>query len=918
MRSTIKQGRFSPLFAAAGLIALALSQVSTANAANVAWTGNTSVVWALGSNWSGGVIPNSSDIAVFNSASYPFSPTATSNGFIGGLLFDSGNTGAVTITTGTSNSRLNVGSSGIQMNSGTGQVNLGAVATGTQGVSITANQNWKNDSTSLLAVNRVSVDDASTAGTYALTINGSGSGGTTFLQVVGNVNDQFDANRILALVINTTGGSTTLTRANTFSGGVTLTQGNLVLVDNLAAGSGTLALNGGKLATPGARTYANAVTVGGDVTLGDALPNNGAQTFSGTINLTDGTRTLTTASAVTLSGIVSNGALSKAGASTLTLNGTSANTYTGLTTVSAGGLTLSKTSVNAIAGDVLVNGTGTLTLGAADQIINTSNVEVAGGTLALATFNETVNGVKLTGGTITGTTGILTSTTAYDFQSSGNVTGILAGAVGANKTTAGTVTFTGGNANTYTGLTTVSAGNLVLNRTDNVDAIAGNVLVNGTGTLSITKIDQIKNTANVEVAAGTLAISGNAETVNGVKLTGGAITGSGSASVLTSSTAFDFQSGSSTAVLSGTAGLTKTTGGTVSLGRASTYSGGTTLSAGVLQIATGNTGSVDAILTSAIGTGVLALNGGTLSSGSGTSRTLLNAVTVGGNVTLGDASNNGKLTFSAGVDLGGSTRTLTTASAVNFDGLVSNGGINKAGAGNLTLGGANTYTGTTTINEGTLTVAGSITSGSVVNGGLLNVNGAAGDVTVNNGGSLGGSGTVGAVTLTSGSVLKPGNSPGLLTAASSSWAAGSTYNWEIDQASGGTAGVNWDVFSVTGALDLSALSSAATMNLVLQSLPAMDDFSATAPYSWVFAQAGSFIGTGLADGADVTDLFNINATAFNGGNQPTNGFKVEVGTDANNLRTLNLMAIPEPSTGSMLGFGLGGLLLTRLLRRKQS
>jgi hypothetical protein len=205
-----------------------------------------------------------------------------------------------------------------------------------------------------------------------------------------------------------------------------------------------------------------------------------------------------------------------------------------------------------------------------------------------------------------------------------------------------------------------------------------------------------------------------------------------------------------------------------------------------------------------------------------------------------------------------------------------------------------------------------------VDGGLLRVNGTAGGVTVNNGGSLEGSGTVGAVTLTSGSFLKPGNSPGLLTASSSSWAAGSTYNWEIDQATGGTAGVNWDVFSVVGALDLSALSSAAQMNLVLNSLPSMDDFSATTQYSWVIAQAGSFTGTGLTDGANLTELFNINATDFNAGVGPANGWRVEVGTDANNLRTLNLMAVPEPSTGSMLGLGLAGLVATRLLRRKSS
>ena len=156
-----------------------------------------------------------------------------------------------------------------------------------------------------------------------------------------------------------------------------------------------------------------------------------------------------------------------------------------------------------------------------------------------------------------------------------------------------------------------------------------------------------------------------------------------------------------------------------------------------------------------------------------------------------------------------------------------------------------------------------------------------------------------------------------MTAASSSWAAGSTYNWEINQASGGTAGVNWDVFSVTGALDLSALSSTAKMNLVLQSLPAMDDFSASSEYSWVFAQAGSLLGAGLADGTNVTDLFNITATAFNSGVLPNGGFTVKVGT-TDGLRTLNLMAVPEPSTGSMLGLGLAGLVVTRLLRRKTS
>ena len=332
---------------------------------------------------------------------------------------------------------------------------------------------------------------------------------------------------------------------------------------------------------------------------------------------------------------------------------------------------------------------------------------------------------------------------------------------------------------------------------------------------------------------------------------------------------------------------------------ANTYEGGTT----VIGVA-GRTNNLTLGLGNdrALGTGSLTFSGGgtnlvralTLST-TDLNRTITNNIAINSGVTVNVETMSSLTTVVEGT-------AVTTNVSVNMalNGVISGGGaLIKTNSNTLTLGGANTYTGGTT-----------------VSGGSLVVNGSIGDVAVNSSGSLGGSGTVGAVTLKSGSFLNPGNSPGLLTAASSSWAAGSTYNWEINQASGGTAGVNWDVFSVTGALDLSALSSTAKMNLVLQSLPAMDDFSASSEYSWVFAQAGSLLGAGLADGTNVTDLFAINTTAFNSGVLPNGGFKVEVGTTNDGIRTLNLMAVPEPSTGAMLVFGLVGLVGVRALRRK--
>jgi autotransporter-associated beta strand protein len=339
----------------------------------------------------------------------------------------------------------------------------------------------------------------------------------------------------------------------------------------------------------------------------------------------------------------------------------------------------------------------------------------------------------------------------------------------------------------------------------------------------------------------------------------------------------------------------------LSLFGANSYAGGTTVN-GVadrtnnVTLGLGNNSSLGTGSLTFAGGGTNFIRGTTLSTGD-QNRTITNNIAINSGVSMGVDTITNLVTVVSGAAV---TNSVSVNVALN--GVISGAGaLIKTNVNTLTLGGANTYAGGTT-----------------VNGGALVVNGSVGAVTVNTTGSLGGSGTVGAVTLNSGGALNPGNSPGTLTAASATFQAGSIYNWQIDNATG-TAGVNWDLLAVTGVLDMGALSSSSKMNLVLESL-SIANYNTSTSYSWVIAQAGSFIGTGLADGTNVTDLFNITATAFNGGsaaNQPNSGFQVVTGTEGS-LRTLNLLAVPEPSTGALLGFALGGLVVTRLLRRKQS
>src|SRR5262249_50223456 len=104
---------------------------------------------------------------------------------------------------------------------------------------------------------------------------------------------------------------------------------------------------------------------------------------------------------------------------------------------------------------------------------------------------------------------------------------------------------------------------------------------------------------------------------------------------------------------------------------------------------------------------------------------------------VGNVANNGLLAFNR-------------SDTVTFGGVISGtGSLVKRGAGTLMLPGKNTYTGTTTIDAGSLIVDGSIASQPTF---------------VNPGAFLGGHGTIGGKLSNSGSV-GPGNSPGTLTVA---------------------------------------------------------------------------------------------------------------------------------------------------------
>jgi autotransporter-associated beta strand protein len=454
-----------------------------------------------------------------------------------------------------------------------------------------------------------------------------------------------------------------------------------------------------------------------------ALSPNSAFTVNSTLNLNGFNNAIGSLSGT---GTVLNNA--EAAAATLTVgNDNSNSTFSGV--VENGTSVLQLTKV----------GTGTLTLTGANTYTGGTNLN--GGILAvnsdgnLGTGPLSFNGGTLealaAGGGIISSKGITLNagggTFLADAGTNSILNGVISGVGSLTKDGLGMMTLTG--ANTYSGGTNLNGGILAVNSDGNL----------GTGPLSF-------NGGTLEALAG--LTSNKAITLN-----------AGGGTFLADSSTASTLSGA----ITGVGALTKTGSGTLILTGTNTYGGGTTLSAGTLQL--GNGGTTGSITGNIIDNGILAFNrsnvlsfGGAISgTGSvqqnGTGTTVLtgnNTYTGGttinaGTLQLGNGGTSGSIVGNV-IDNG--ALIFNRSNTVTFGGVISGtGSVQQNGTGTTVLVMDNTYSGATTVNGGSLIVDGSIASAQTL---------------VNSGGFLGGHGTIGGNVVNSGTVGQL-NSPGTLT-----------------------------------------------------------------------------------------------------------------------------------------------------------
>jgi autotransporter-associated beta strand protein len=603
-------------------------------------------------------------------------------------------------------------------------------------------------------------------------------------------------------------GTLTLSGTNTYTGDTTISGGALVYRSlDAKAATGTHAFSAGTtlgLGVGGAGFFTstdvdNAFTGTMTGNLDNVTVN--ANTSVG-IDTTEGNLTYATS----VSGSPTRG-LAKFGANTLTLTGD--NTYTGATTVNGGSLVVGSATALGAAGKALsVNGSGTLDFNGFDYNVGAFN---GNNVSAIVTNSAAGDAIELTVGT---------------GNTVGNFAGVISGNLSLIKT--GTQSLTLISNNNFTGGFTLGGGNVVNQAgTDGLGVAGGTVTVTANSTLTAGGSGAITLNKSIALGGGTLLTfvhGNNSWTISG------AVTGAGGVKVNDSG------------------GIGTRTLNLINTGN--TFTGAIDLSNGNSDLAVGSLGDGVGAGNIFFGVNNAARNGRFQLGTTAAAPLVLNhrqieiiaGTGVSGLARIGNANtaSSSANTLTINTDLlvtgTGGTKTLQLEGANTgnnaFNGNIGNGGLtalslNKADASKWIIGGANTYTGTTTVSAGILEIGGSGTLGHVsagvgdyagniaitntnsgrlvynssasqslsgvvsgtgavfvedgtldltndntytgattVNGGTLLINGStsATSAVAVNGGTLGGSGTIGGnVTVAATANLAPGNSAGTLT-----------------------------------------------------------------------------------------------------------------------------------------------------------
>ncbi|EFO5255990.1 fibronectin-binding autotransporter adhesin ShdA [Salmonella enterica subsp. enterica serovar Infantis] len=427
--------------------------------------------------------------------------------------------------------------------------------------------------------------------------------------------------------------------------------------------------------------------------------------------------------------------LTKQGDGTLILSNTG-NDY-GDTEID-GGILAAKDAAALGTGDVTIAESATLALsqGTLDnnvtgggQIVKSGNDE-----LIVTGANNYSGGTTISGGTLTADHA--DSLGSGDIDNSGvlqvgegELENTLFGSGSLVKTGTGELTLSGDN--TYSGGTTISDGTLTADHADSL----GTGAVANSGVLQVGE-GELENTLSgsgslVKTGTGKLTLGGDNSYSGGTTITGGTLTADHADSLGTGAIAnsgvFKVGEGELKNTLSGSGSLVKTGTGELTLSGDNSYSGGTTIIGGTLTA-----DHADSLGTGAVAnSGVLQVGEGELENTLSGSGSLVKTGT--GELTLsGDNTYSGGTTITGGTLMADHADSLGTGAIANSgvlqvgEGELENmlsgsGSLVKTGTGELTLSGDNSYSGATTITDGTLIAANvnALGSGNIDNSGTL-------------------------------------------------------------------------------------------------------------------------------------------------------------------------------------------------------